>query len=148
VFQVIVIGSQGWISHDNGATWQPNTTYTSASWALQALLPNPPYGSTFDSDAAGFTVADDEKKNGIDCIHYIPNSDLQAIRDMAWPHAMFKADLWVARDGNYPVSGFYGWSGTPGGQLGSWGYSFDVTNVNSSGNKVTAPTSVMAAPSQ
>ena len=147
MFQVIVIGAKGWTSYDNGTTWTADTTYSSDSSALQALLPVSLYGSDFDTNAGEFTAAGDETKNGIPCIHYTGNSSLGALGAIAGVNLTFKADLWVAKDGNYPVSGFYGWSGSSGGQGGSWGYSFDVKNVNSSSNKVTAPTNVVAAPS-
>jgi len=147
MFQVIVIGSDGWTSYDNGSTWTADTTYSSDSSALTALLPDSLYGSDFDTNAAEFSVAGNENKNGIDCIHYTGNSNLGAIGAIAGINATFKADLWVAKDGNYPVSGFYGWSGSAGGEAGTWGYSFDVKNVNSASNKVTAPTNVITAPS-
>ncbi|HEX7491861.1 MAG TPA: hypothetical protein VF337_09195 [Candidatus Limnocylindrales bacterium] len=140
MIQVIVIGSKGWMSHDNGATWKPDTAHSADSSALLALLPYSAYGSVFDTNAAEFIAGGSENKNGIDCIHYTPSADLRVVTNMAWPHAAFRADLWVASGGNYPVSGFYGWSGTPGVQLGSWGYSFEITNVDDSGNKVAAPT--------
>jgi hypothetical protein len=58
------------------------------------------------------------------------------------------ADLWVAKDGNYPVSGSYGISGSAGGNMGGLGFSFDITHVNdASANAITAPTNVMAIPS-
>ena len=84
---------------------------------------------------------------GIDCVHYTGNTNLGAAGAIAGVNATFKADLWVSKDGNYPVSGFYGWSASSGGQAGTWGYSFNVTNVNDSANKVTAPTNVSAVPS-
>ncbi|MGZ6268284.1 MAG: hypothetical protein ACXWNR_06990, partial [Candidatus Limnocylindrales bacterium] len=57
--------------------------------------------------------------------------------------ATFRADLWVAKDGNYPVSGVYGIAASSGGQGGAFSYSFDITNINDSANTITAPTNVV-----
>jgi outer membrane lipoprotein-sorting protein len=147
MLQVIVIGDKGWMSYDNGSTWTPDTTYTSGSSSLDSLLPDSLYGTNFDSNAAEFTVAGSENKNGIDCVHYTGSSSLGALGALAGVNATFKSDLWVAKSGNYPVSGFYGWTAASGGEAGSWGYQFDVTNVNDSANKVDPPTNVQALPS-
>ena len=148
MLQIVVVGNQGWTSFDNGSTWMVSTDYTSSSDSLKSLLPTSLYGSDFDTNSTQFSVKGDENKNGVDCIHYQGNSDLGAAGAILGVNATFKADLWVAKNGNYPVSGFYGWSGSSGGESGSWGYSFDVTHVNdASANAVTAPTNVTALPS-
>jgi hypothetical protein len=41
-----------------------------------------------------------------------------------------QADLWVAKDGNYPISGFFAIQASAGGQSGYFGYAFDVTHLN------------------
>jgi hypothetical protein len=144
--QIIVIGAQGWTSFDNGSTWMTTTDYSSAS-SIDSLLPTNLYGTDFDSNSADFTVAGNETKNGVDCVHYTGNSNLGAVGAVFGVGASFKADLWVAKSGNYPVSGFYGWSVTSNGQSGTWGYQFDVTHVNdAAANVVTAPTNVTAIP--
>ena len=82
------------------------------------------------------------------CTHFKGNSSLSALyAGIAGVSANFQADLWVAKDGNYPVSGVYGFTASAGGQAGSFGYSFDITNVNDASNQVTAPTNVIALPS-
>jgi hypothetical protein len=148
IVQVIVIGDQGWMSTDNGSTWKVDTTYTSGSSSLESLLPDSLYGSNFDVNAADFSMAGSDNKNGIDCVHYSGNTSLGALGGMAGVMAgandTFKADLWVSKSGNFPVSGFYGWTVTANGASESWGYQFDVTNVNDSSNKVEAPTNVTA----
>jgi hypothetical protein len=147
ITQVIVIGDKGWTSMDNGNTWMTDTTYTAGSSSLDSLLPESLYGTNFDQNASDFTVAGSENKNGIDCTHYSGKDSLGALGALAGVSASFKADLWVAKSGNYPVSGFYGWTAASGGEAGSWGYQFDITNVNDSANKVEAPTNVTALPS-
>jgi hypothetical protein len=142
--QFIVIGAQGWTSLD-GTTWM-TTDPTSSS--LTDLLPGNDYAQWFDTYSTGFTVAGDETKNGVQCVHYKGNNSLGGILSgVSGVSANFQADLWVAKDGNYPVSGVFGYTASAGGQSGSFGYSFDVTNVNDPSNSVTAPTNVMAVPS-
>jgi len=48
--------------------------------------------------------------------------------------------------GNYPVSGVYGYTASAGGQGGSFGFNFDITNVNDPANQVTAPANAVAIP--
>jgi hypothetical protein len=139
----ITVGDQSWTSYD-GNTWMQTDSGISS---LSDLLPTDLYGTWFDDNSSGFTVAGEENKNGVDCIHYKGNSSLSAGLSAFGVSANFQADLWVAKDGNYPVSGVYGFFGSSGGQSASYGYSFDITNVNDPSNTVTAPTNVVALPS-
>jgi hypothetical protein len=142
MMQVIVIGTQGWTSFDNGATWTASTDYSSSS-SLDSLLPTSMYGTDFDTNANNFKVAGEENKNGVDCIHYSSSTNLGAGGAILGVAGNFQADLWVAKSGNFPVSGFYGYSVSSGGQSGSWGYSFDITHVNdAAANVITAPANV------
>ena len=145
--QIVVVGAQGWTSYDSGTTWMATPDYSSGSSSLDALLPTSLYGSNFDANGTNFSVKGDETKNGIDCVHYVGNSSLGAAGALGGVGSSFHADLWVAKSGNYPVSGFYGWSITSNGQSGTWGYQFDVTHVNdAAANVVTPPTNVIAIP--
>ncbi len=111
---------------------------------LSSMLPTQDYASMFDTNSAGFKVAGDETKNGVQCVHFKGDSSLgAAYQAIAGVSASFQADLWVAKDGNYPVSGVYGITASSGGQGGAFGYSFDITNINDSANTVTAPTNVV-----
>ncbi len=142
--QYVVIGTQGWTSGDNGSTWMA-TGATSAT--LTSLLPNNYYGTWFDTNATNFKVQGDETKNGVQCVHYKGDSSLGSVYSaIAGVSANFQADLWVAKDGNYPVSGIYGFSASSGGQAGSFGFSFDITHINDASNKVTQPANVVAVP--
>jgi hypothetical protein len=139
----ITIGDKSWSSSD-GNTWIETDSGISS---VTDLLPTDLYGSWFDTNATGFSVAGEESKNGVDCIHYKGSSSLSAGLSAFGVSANFQAELWVAKDGNYPVSGVYGFFGSSGGQSASYGYSFDITNINDSSNTVTAPTNVVALPS-
>ncbi len=143
MMEIIVIGTQGWISMDNGSTWMASSDYSNGSSDLSSLLPDSMYGSDFDSNAGDFKVVGEETKNGIDCIHYSASTDLGAGGAILGIAGNFSADLWIAKSGDYPVSGFYGYSASAGGQSGAWGYSFDITHVNdASANAITAPANV------
>jgi hypothetical protein len=142
--QYIQIGTQEWNSFDNGSTWNVDTSSTD----LTKMLPTQNYAGYFDTNATGFKAAGTETKNGVQCVHYKGDSSISGLyQSVAGVSATFQSDLWVATDGNYPVSGVYGFSGSSGGQSGSFGYSFDITNINDNSNQVTAPTNVVALPS-
>jgi outer membrane lipoprotein-sorting protein len=140
--QIIVVGDKSWVSYDNGSTWTQDSTYATDPKALQELLPTSYYGTNFDSNAAQFKVVGEENKNSVACIHYQSKESTGAGGAAFGAAATFQADLWVARDGSYPVSGFYGWTARTAAGSGTWGYSFDITNVNSPSNKIEAPTNV------
>jgi hypothetical protein len=142
--QYIQIGTQEWTSFDNGSTWNVDTSSTD----LTSMLPTQDYAGYFDTNATGFKSAGTETKNGVQCIHYKGDSSLGALyQGIAGVSAAFQSDLWVATNGNYPVSGVYGFTAASGGQAGSFGYSFDITNINDNSNQVTAPANVVALPS-
>lgn len=140
--QFIVIGNQAWLSSD-GNSW---TTTDPTTFSVTDLLPSNDYATWFDANSADFTAVGEETKNGIDCIHYTGNSSLGALYAAPGVSAKFQAALWVAKDGNYPVSGVYGFAAAAGGQSGAFYYTFDVNNVNDASNKVTPPTNVISIP--
>jgi hypothetical protein len=57
------------------------------------------------------------------------------------------AELWVAQEGDYPVSGTFGFSGSADAQGMSWGFSFEILKANDPANLVSAPSNVVALPS-
>jgi hypothetical protein len=140
--QFIVIGNEAWLSSD-GNSW---TTTDPTTFDVTDLLPSNDYATWFDANSTDFTVAGEETKNGIDCIHYTGNSSLGAMYAAAGVSAQFQADLWVAKNGNYPVSGVYGFAAAAGGQSGAFYYTFDITNVNDASNTVAPPTNVISVP--
>jgi hypothetical protein len=142
--QYIQIGTQEWMSTDNGGTW----TVAPSSTDLSSMLPTQDYAQWFDTNATSFKAVGEESKNGVQCIHYKGDSSLSSLyQGIAGVSASFQTDVWVAKDGNYPVSGVYGITASSGGQGGRFGYSFDITNINDPSNQVAAPTNVMAEPS-
>jgi len=147
--QFMVIGSDGWTSVD-GMNW---STADSGDLSLGDLLPAGEYVTWFDAKASYFTAVGEELKNNVPCIHYQGNSALSSIYvGVSGVSAPFRADVWIAKDGNYPVSGAYGFyaaatgSATATDSATSWGFSFDITDVNSAANTVAAPVNVVAFP--
>jgi hypothetical protein len=144
--QFIVVGDKAWTSIDGGKTW---ATGDVPSADLTNLMLDTGYATWFDKNAASFKMAGEESKNGVQCVHYKGDSSLSGLyAGTGGASSEFTADLWIAKDGNYPVSGNFGYSGSVGssGSSGSFGFSFDVTHVNDLANSVAAPTNVLLEP--
>jgi len=143
--QYVQVGETQWSSLD-GARWFQAATDSSVNLTL--YLPTNDYPTWFDANAGLFSAGTQETKNGVVCIHYKGSDSLAQIYGaVAGVSAGFVADLWIAKDGLYPVSGAYGFTTSSGGQTGSFGYQFDITNVNDPSNAVTPPSNVVASPS-
>ncbi|MGA3057983.1 MAG: hypothetical protein ABSE70_08130 [Candidatus Limnocylindrales bacterium] len=139
----IQIGAQEWTSLD-GIDW---IVFDADETVLSATLPSQSYATWFDAHRNGFKVAGEESKNGVQCVHYRGDSSLSGLyQGLTGVSSGFQADLWVARDGNYPVSGVYGFPGEANAQAASFSFSFDIDKINDPSNKITAPTSVIAVP--
>jgi hypothetical protein len=143
--QFIVVGDKAWTSIDAGKTWA-TTDVSSAD--LTNLRLDTGYATWFDKNAVSFKMAGEELKNGVQCVRYKGDSSLSGLySSVSGGSGQFTADLWIAKAGNYPVSGSFGYSGSVGGKSDSFGYSFDVTHINDSANSVAPPTNVLVEPS-
>jgi hypothetical protein len=141
--QFILIGDKAWRSMDSN-TW---TAGDPADTFLTDLLPGHDYVTWFDAKSSYFKVVGAEPKNGIACVHYQGDSSLASLYSgAAGSSAAFQADLWIAQNGSYPVSGVYGFTDTAGAQGGSWGFRFDVSHANDPANVILAPANVVAIP--
>jgi hypothetical protein len=142
--QFIVIGDKAWTSIDSGKTWAISDV---AGTDLTTLTIDGGYATWFDKNAASFKAAGDESKNGVACVRYEGDSSLIGLyAGVAGASSQVVADLWIAKDGGYPVSGVVSYSGSVGGKPGSFGYSFDITHINDSANSVTPPGNILAEP--
>jgi hypothetical protein len=142
--QFLVIGDKAWTSIDSGKTWAISDV---AGTDLTTLTIDMGYATWFDKNAASFKVAGGESKNGVACIRYKGDSSLIGLyTGVGGSSSQIVADLWIAKDGGYPVSGVVSYSGSVGGKPGSFGYSFDVTHINDSTNSVTPPSNVLVEP--
>jgi hypothetical protein len=140
--QFMVIGGNAWTSVD-GTNW---STADPGDLSLADLLPAGGYVAWFDAKAGYFSAVGDDVKNNIPCIHYQGNSALTSTYvGVAGGQSPFRADVWIAKNGGYPVSGIFGLS-VAGGSSTSWGFSFDITDVNGDANTVNPPINVVAVP--
>ena len=143
--QFIVIGDKAWTSIDAGKTW---ATTDLSSVDLTNLTLSTGYATWFDKNAVSFKMAGEESKNGVQCVHYKGDSSLSGLySSVSGGSGQFVADLWIAKDGSYPVGGKFGYSGSTSSASDSFGFGFDVTHVNDSTNSVAAPTTVLVEPS-
>ncbi len=146
--QFIVVGDKDWTSIDAGKTW---ATTDVSSVDLTNLRLDTGYATWFDKNAVSFKTAGEELKNGVQCVRYKGDSSLSGLySSVSGGSGQFTADLWIAKAGNYPVSGSFGYSGSVGsmsGNSGGFGFSFDVTHINDSANSVNPPTNVLVEPS-
>ncbi len=139
--EYIVIGNESWMSSD-GTTWTSAGDFLSDS-SVEDLLPTSIYTTWWDGMSDGYKSAGEETKNGVKCIHYTGNDQLSGLyKAFGGLSYNFKADLWIAKDGLYPVSGLVQWSASAGGDSGAVQYKFDITNINDGSNKVEKPTNI------
>jgi hypothetical protein len=142
----IQVGAKQWSSFD-GSTWYQQAS-SSSGVDLSIYLPTTDYATWFDVNSTQFSPVGDETRNGISCVHFKGSDSLGKLYGAkAGVSASFQADLWVARDGNYPVSGVYGFSTGSAGAVGSFGYQFDITNVNDSSTRIDPPSNAVPMPS-
>lgn len=135
--EYVVVGQVGWSSSD-GDLWAPVDDLPD----VLSLLPAAYYGTWFDPNVTGFRAVGEETHNGVDCTRFSGSDSLGNLY-ASQTGASFQADLWIAKDGSYPVGGRYL---IPVG--GSYsGYSFEITDVNDAANAVAVPTNVVALPS-
>jgi hypothetical protein len=122
--QTIAIGTKTWSSFDGGNTW-----YTSGSSSQVDDVPSHYYAFWFDAHSTGFKSVGDESKNGVQCVHFQSGV----------------SDLWIAKDGDFPVSGVSAYAAAVSGHAPLVSFSFDITHVNDPSNKVAPPTNVVSA---
>jgi hypothetical protein len=93
----------------------------------------------------GYAQVGTETKNGVECDHYQPSTAALAEFGsfLSIKNATWAADIWLARDGGYPVS----LSIVATAKNGTIPYEvvFDLSNINDPANKVTAPENVIGA---
>ena len=94
---------------------------------------------------SGYSNVGSETKNGVSCDHYQAGASAAAelgsvsgVRGATW-----SADIWIAKDGGYPVS--IAIVATAKDGTIPYETTFDLTNINDAANKVTAPENVVGA---
>ena len=123
---------------------------------IDSLSPISVYASTFGSSfdfAGGFDKKGSGKKNNVDADQYQTNdagnaalAELGSVAGLG--EATWTGEIWVAQEGGYPVSmtiKAYSLATATSEASVIYERSFELTNVNDPGNKVTAPTNVTGA---
>ena len=131
--QYVVVGQSGWTTVD-GEVWAPLDNVADVT----DLLPAAYYGTWFDPHVSGFGAVGDETRNDVACTHYSGSQSLGNLY-ASMTGGTFQAELWIARNGAFPVRGRYlvPQAGNPSG------YTFEITNVDDPTNAVTAPSNVV-----
>jgi hypothetical protein len=93
----------------------------------------------------GYTSVGPEMKNNVNCDHYQAGASALAEFGSVFgvKNATWSADLWIATQAGYPVA--IAIVATAKDGTIAYQTTFDLTNVNEPGNKVTAPDNVMGA---
>jgi hypothetical protein len=138
----IAVDQYVWYTLDAGRSWNSGFRSTS-TFDLDALGPQHDYRATFDEEAWHFELVGAERRNGVDCSHYRADSAAGPRDGVVGDQSDFRAEVWVAMDGDYPVSGFFGFD-IPGGP--GYGYRFEITHVNDPANGVTPPSGDVPTP--
>jgi len=141
-FQVIVVGSQAWTT-SNGTTWTASDP--SAASVRRAMA----YANQVTADG-GNPVIQRFVANPTGFVASGPTLAGSAVECTLYKDGTSDAELWVAMDGGYPVSGIYVFSGnyvdTFNVSHAQYGFAFDIYRVNDPENEVSPPSDVVATP--
>lgn len=134
--EIIEVGGQDYINMGSG--WLGGDADTSETSMADSMSPKNMFGSFLEDDAAeGYSAVGEEQKNGVDTIHYTASADaLGEYGDtLGVTGGTWSADVWIAKDGGYPVS----MKVAETGGSESFLLAMDITNINDPGNVITAP---------
>jgi hypothetical protein len=96
-------------------------------------------------DFSGYNFVASESKDGVDADHYRAGdsalAELASVSGVA--SATWTADVWIAHAGGYPVA--LSIVATASDKSIAFERTFDLTDVDSASNKVTAPTNISGA---
>jgi hypothetical protein len=133
---IVEVDGKTWVKF--GEQWIESTDENTSSLA-DSFSPDAMFGSTLSGAAAdGYHPVGDEDKNGVATVHYTADTTvLSGYGDLfgVGGSATWSADVWVAKDGGYPVS----MAITATGGDESFEMTFDITNINDPSNKVEQP---------
>jgi hypothetical protein len=132
--QIREVGGKSYINL--GTTWIESTDDSSSSLA-DSLSPDKMFSSYVGDMASDYNLVGEEQKNGVTALHYTAGADLAGsysglagVEGGTWT-----ADVWVAKDGGYPVSMKIAETGGSEDFL----FAMDITNVNDPANVIAAP---------
>ncbi len=136
----VLIGDRAWVGADGMLTEVPAAGAEGMAGSFDAFLPEKLFSTNFTDFASGYKLVGDEEKNGVACHHF--QADTAVLEQYATLHGVtgdWHADVWIAKDGGFPVSWAVRGSAAAGGASGTYSMSVDITNINDPANKVTAP---------
>lgn len=136
----VLIGDRAWVGADGMLTEVPAAGAEGMAGSFDAFLPEKLFSTNFTGYASGYKLVGDEQKNGVACHHF--QADTTVLKQYATLHGVtgdWHADVWIAKDGGFPVSWAVRGSAAAGGASGTYSMSVDITNINDPANKVTAP---------
>jgi hypothetical protein len=128
-----------------GDTWMA-TPADEAGSAIDSLKPDQLLSGY--SDISGLAKVGEEDKNGIPSEHFQSTEDPGIGGLFGLPEASWTMDVWLAKDGGFPVSTVIVAEGkSDTGETGKFTMSVDVTSVNDPNLVIEAPEDVMELPS-
>ena len=130
---------------DAGLTGSFTEDDTGATVLVDQLSPTSVYTS-FDFSGS-FNTVGDESKDGVDTTHLqAGDSALAEFATVSGVQAgAWTADVWLANQGGYPVAMTIVGTTSTTDKTVVYERTFDLTNVNSTTNQVTAPTNISGA---
>jgi hypothetical protein len=130
---------------DAGLTGSFTEDDTGATILVDQLSPTSVYTS-FDFSGS-FNTVGDESKDGVDTTHFqAGDSALAEFATVSGVQAgAWTADVWLANQGGYPVAMTIVGTTSTTDKTVVYERTFDLTNVNSTTNQVTAPTNINGA---
>jgi hypothetical protein len=144
---IIEIGGYSYLDLGTGQFIKTKSTGKSMA---DAFSPSTMFSSSMSAATdSGYDKVGSESKNGVQTDHYQASAATLAVLGTALSSELggatvtWSSDVWIATPGGYPVS-YAVVAKTSDGTV-VYEVSFDLTNINDSGNSVTAPTNVMGS---
>ena len=121
-----------------GSAWSKSTL--SGGGIADAYSPPVMFSAYAGIDLSSYKLVGSENKNGVDANHY--QADASALGDYGFAYgvtgdATWSGDIWVAKDGGFPVS--VNILAKDSANKVAFQMSYDLFNINDSSLKVTAP---------
>jgi hypothetical protein len=140
---MIEIAGYDYMEQDDGSYVQTQVT---GSGLISSFDPAALYADAIDTSAdTGYSLVGTDTKNAVQADHYQASAAYLAQYGsiLGVTNATWSADVWIARDGGYPVSIAILAKAADGTIV--YEMSFDLTNINDDANKVTVPTNIAGA---
>lgn len=139
-YRLVETGGTDYVARGTSTTYSA-TSDTAASLA-DLFTPDQIFGSVFDSTmASGFRLVGPETKDGVTADHFTagPKAFTEFASVNGLPAATWTGDVWIAKDGGYPVS--FSIEGKASGSV-IYQLAFDLDRINSPANAVTKPSKI------